>query len=148
MKPTTSELVAVAWVKTIPGIAVNGMVSTTLPADNTSWAASGFVQVGPAVGGSPGRYVPLRRPVMQIDTYAVNLNSENPPWDKASGLAELVFNATYDMSLLEQALTTRTGYEQARMMSVSALNEPRRIYDNASSYARYQFDVEMWWMPL
>lgn len=147
MKPATSELVTVAWVKSIAGIAPNGMVSTTLPADNTSWAASGFVKVGPAVGGSPGMYVPLRQPVVQIDTYAVNLNSENPPWDKASNLAELVFNATYDMTLLH-GLDTRTGYEQARVVSVTALTEPRRLYDDVAARAHYQLDIDIKWVAL
>lgn len=148
MNPATSELITVAWVKTIAGVAANGMVSTTLPADNSTWAASGFIRVGPAVGGSPQMYVPLRQPVMQIDTYAINPNSDNPPWDKAGKLAELVFNATYDHSLLGRELITRTGYENARVVSVTALTEPRRLYDDPASRAHYQLDIELRWVAL
>ena len=47
-----TELVAVSWIKGIPGIPVSS-VSTTLPSDNTTWSASGFIQVPFVVGGSP-----------------------------------------------------------------------------------------------
>lgn len=49
----TPELVAEAWLKAVVG----DRVSTSLPKDNTSWAASGFVTLT-TVGGTPNAYVP------------------------------------------------------------------------------------------
>ncbi len=141
------ELVTIAWLKTVPGIAA-GQVATTLPADNTTWAASGFVQVGPVASGGPQLYYALREPVVQLDFWAVNPASGKPPWGKAANLAETVLAATYNRSLMQAALTLPTGYPQARMLSAHFLMEPRRLYGDDSSYARYGADLQVHWIEL
>ena len=74
----TPELVATAWLKTVVG----DRVATTLPKDNTSWSASGFCTLVTA-GGTPNLYVPLREPVIGVDCWAVNPQSQKPPWRNA-----------------------------------------------------------------
>jgi hypothetical protein len=141
----TAELVTVAFIKTMAGF-TNGMVSTTLPTDNTSWAASGFAVVGPPVGGGQHPMVPWRTPVMQVDCYAVTVGSDNPPWSLACGLAEAIVAGTYDHSLLGQALTLRSGYEQARVTGATVIGGPRRQRGDPAAYAWYQLDLEINWV--
>lgn len=146
-RPANPELVTVAWLKTATGI-TNGMVSTTLPTDNTTWAASGFIVVGPVVGGGVHERVPYRSPVMQLDCYAVSLNTDNPPWGQAADLAELVVAASLDDGLLGRALTLRSGYEQARVTGAMVQGGPRRMHDDPAGYAWYQLDLEIHWIPI
>src|SRR3546814_2650085 len=90
----TNELVGIHWIKSITGIPANS-VGTTLPADNSTWEASGFIQVQMA-SGNPDLYLPMNQPVLQVDCWAAKPNSEKPPWGKANNLAELIKAATYE----------------------------------------------------
>lgn len=128
----TPELVATAWLKTVVG----DRVATTLPKDNTSWSASGFCTLA-TVGGTPNLYVPLREPAIGVDCWAVNPDSQKPPWNKAAALAEAIQAACYDHPAIPQRLTLPTGYPQAQVLSAYTTGESRRIHDDASSYARY-----------
>lgn len=126
------ELVAIAWLKTIVG----DRVATTLPKDAASWAATGFCTVD-TVGGTPNLYVPLREPVMGVQCWAVNLNSQKPPWNKASSLAEAIQAACMDHPTVPRTLTIPGGYPQVQVKSAYLTGEPRRMPDDPSSYARY-----------
>ena len=128
----TPELVATAWLKTVVG----DRVATTLPKDNTTWAASGFCTLVVA-GGTPNLYVPLREPAVGVDCWAVNPQSQKPPWNKAAALAEAIQAACYDHPAIPQVLTLPTGYPQARVLSAYTTGEHRRVPDDPSSYARY-----------
>lgn len=128
----TPELVATAWLKTVVG----DRVATTLPKDNTSWAASGFVTLV-VVGGTPNAYVPLRDPAIGVDCWAANLDSQKPPWNKAAALAEAIQAACYAHASIPQRVTLPTGYPAAQVLSAYTTGDYRRIHDDASSYARY-----------
>lgn len=128
----TPELVATAWLKTIVG----DRVATTLPKDNTTWAASGFCTLVVA-GGTPNLYTPLREPAVGVDCWAVNPQSQKPPWNKAAALAEAIQAACYDHPSIPQTLTMPAGYPAARVLSAYTTGEHRRIPDDPSSYARY-----------
>lgn len=143
----TTELVTVAFIKSMTGI-LTSQVATQLPDDNSTWSASGFVKCGPVVGGSPMMYVPIRYPVIEINTFAVNPNTENPNWGKAESLANLIVEGTYDMALTSKALTLKTGYNQAIVNSAVALTEPTRIEGDPSNYARYSFDMQIMWKEI
>lgn len=135
----TAEQIAVAWITTVPGIPT-GKVATTLPADDTSWASTGFVTIT-GVGGSPAsRYVPMHEPVMQVDCWAVNPGSSKPPWGRAGELAGLIVERTFT-DLRPGEFTVRTGFLPVLMRSVWPLSEPRRINEDEAGYARYQFDI-------
>ncbi len=128
----TPELVATAWLKTVVG----DRVATTLPKDNASWAASGFCTLVSA-GGTPNLYVPLREPVMSVDCWAFNADSQKPSWNKAAMLAEAIQAACYDHPAIPQTVTLPTGYPAARVLSAYTTGEHRRIPDDPSSYAHY-----------
>lgn len=128
----TPELVATAWLKTVVG----DRVATTLPKDNSTWAASGFVTLTSA-GGTPNLYVPLREPVMSVDCWAFNADSQKPPWNKAACLAEAIQAACYQHTAIPQTVTLPTGYPTVQVRSAYTTGEHRRIPDDPSSYARY-----------
>lgn len=128
----TPELVATAWLKTVVG----DRVSTTLPKDNSSWAASGFCTLVLA-GGTPNIYVPLRDPAMGVDCWAFNAQSQKPPWNKAAALAEAIVVACQDHPSIPQKVTLPAGYPAAQIKSAYITGDPRRVPDDPSSYARY-----------
>ncbi|MEU3281594.1 hypothetical protein [Streptomyces antibioticus] len=133
----TSELVAEAWLKTVVG----DIVATTLPkpaADGTlSWADTGFITLV-TVGGSPNMYVPLRDPAVGLSCWAANPGSQKPPWRKASNLAETICAACEDHPNVPKTRLALPGdYPDVQVKSAYVTGEPRRIPDDASSYARY-----------
>lgn len=142
-----SELVSVAWLSGATGIEA-GQVATTLPSDASTWATNGFVLVPGVAGGSPQLHVALREPVVQVETFAVNLNSGKPPWGKAASLFELLVAATYDKARMQRTLTLPAGYPQARVMTAHFLSEPRRMPADDSSYARFVADLALHWITL
>lgn len=144
VRPTT-DLVAVAWLKGVAGVP-SGSVATTVPSDNSTWAASGFVQVT-TVGGSPEPHMPLRVPVVSVDCWAVNPDSGRPPWGKASTLAELVRDGTLAADV-GRTVALPVGGLSARVLSVYALGEARRILDDDASYARYSLDISLAWVAV
>jgi hypothetical protein len=142
-----ADLVGVAWVGGISGVSP-AQVATTLPEDNSSWSASGFVELT-VVGGSPSLDTQVRHTVFQVDAWASNPNSSKPPWGKAFTLAELVVAGAYGPSnplSASRTLVMPAAYSGARVMSAQVLSEPRRIEDDESSYARVQFDLQLNWV--
>lgn len=128
----TPELVATAWLKSIVG----DRVATTLPKDTTSWVEGGFVTLVVA-GGTPNLYVPLRSPAIGVDCWAVNPQSQKPPWNKAAALAEAIQTACYDHPGIPQVVALPSGYPQARVLSAYTTGDYRRVNSDPSSYARY-----------
>lgn len=137
-----TELVAIAWLGGVTGL-TSAMVAATLPADNTTWAASGFVTVR-TVGGAPGIHVPLRQPVVMVDCWAVKPGSSKPPWFQANALAELI-DAGCRASTAQRPVTLPTGYPTARVLSAYLVSEPRRAYGDQGDYARYTVDMALNW---
>ena len=149
--PPTNELVAIAWLgQRVDGI-VEGQVATTLPKDKAAWADEGFVQVQALPGGSPDIDVPLRRPVLQVDLWAVTLDangnaSNKPPWNKANRLAELLRLAT-ESQAYGKPVTLPDGYRGARVQAAYLIGEPTRVTDDPSGYARFTVDLALDWVP-
>lgn len=133
----TPELVTTAFLKTVVG----DRVATTLPkpaADGTvSWADGGFV-THVVAGGSSNIYVPLRTPVMGVSCWAVNPDSQKPPWGQAANLAEAIVAACLDHdSIPKTRLTLPGAYPAVQVKSAWTVGDQRRVPDDASSYARY-----------
>lgn len=140
----TSELVAVAWLKTLAALPSSN-IATTLPKDSAGWTADGFVQVT-AVGGSPNLYVPLNDPVVSVDCWAAAASGSSSPWGKANQLAEIVRAASYVRTAFPVLVTGLPGnYNNARVHSAWPITEPRRITGDPGSYARYTFDLQLVW---
>lgn len=143
----TSELVAVSWLRGVTGLS-SSMVATELPADNSTWSASGFVQVM-GVGGSPNIYVPVAQPVIQVDCWAVNPNSAKPPWGKANQLAELIRMGCLDHANVGRTLTDfPAAYNDARVLTAYPISEPRRIRDDSADFAHYTMDLQFMWVEV
>lgn len=149
-KPATSQLVACAWLATIPGIE-SEMVDIELPQEIEAWAATGFVQVGGTFGGigRPDVYIPHRRPVLEIFCWGTNPGTDRPNWGKAADLAELIIDAAYRNHNLNVPLELpRPGYRRARVTGVWPVNEPDSDIRDVTSYGKYTLDLEMHWIEL
>lgn len=140
-----NSLIAVAWIRSIPNLTAD-VVATQLPTDETAWAAHGAVVVPLTVGGSPHSTMPVRRPVMQVECWATNPNSDKLPWWKANQLAEQIRIGTYDRQTFGRALTIAVNgvqYPTARVLGASMLTEPRPIWSDQGDYAGFTFDVRL-----
>lgn len=144
-----SELVAVALLRLVPEIVTAGIgVATELPGEPVGWVGGAFVQVS-SVGGSPDRYVPIARPVLQVDCYAAAANSTRSPWGRANGVAEYIRSAMYGGMLMPVRLTMPSGaYNRADAIGAWMLTEPRRVLDDAADFARFTFDMQIDWVEV
>lgn len=139
----TSDLVAAAWLRLVPGLASG--VASSLPSDAATWATAGFVQAA-TVGGTPPVHAPMRRPVVSVDCWAVNPNSQKAPWGKANSLAELIRGACELNANFGVRLDLGANYSAARVLTAYLLTEPRRVLGDAANYARYSFDLSVNWV--
>jgi hypothetical protein len=146
LAPTT-DLVASAWLR----LAMPGMgVATTLPKveETPALRTSGFVRVA-TIGGSPNRDVPMRAPVVAAECWAApsTAGSSKPPWNRANGIAEQVMDACYQSALMGVLidLSSVGDYASARVHTVVALTEPRRIENDPGNFARYDVDLLLSW---
>lgn len=139
----TAELVAVAWLRSAVTY-LGARVATELPQDNTSWSASGFTTVS-VIGGTPDIYVPLSRPVVQVDTWGAAPNGGRPPWNLAAQQAEQIKRVAQTFGTVPRWVSLPGAYAPVRVLGVIPRSEPRRVPGDVSSYARYQMDLELWW---
>lgn len=159
LRPTT-RLVACGWlIAAVPGF-TSAMVGLTLPQDVTKWAATGFVRVGPTVGGTPDPEVPLREPVVSLHCYGVNITqpspsappnvSNKPPWSRTAQLGEEIIAARQAVQYSgagRQVAMPASGYAHASVQVVKFLTDWREIEGDAASYAHYQADMQISWIP-
>lgn len=145
-----SELVAVAWALSLPGMPVGG-VATELP-ELAAWASSGFVTIDTIAGGSPDVDTGvLRRPVVQYSCWAARPeSSRRPPWGRAFELAELLVRCCEASSEhYAKVVTIRAPFEQATVRDARAFSEPRRFPSpDPAGHARVTLDVQLTWTRL
>lgn len=143
------ELVAQAWLRGLEGIPTNG-VGTTLPKDNSTWAASGFVQIEIA-GGTPGVYMPTSNPVISIKCFACAVNSSQPPWGKANQLAEIIklsgYGSVDSYNSPQRVVALAPQYQNARVLGVYPLSEPQRMPSDEARFALYKIDMQFVYVP-
>lgn len=145
--PTTED-VTIAWLKTVEGLDPT-KVATSLPGDATGWAATGFVQVLSVAAGAQEIETPLYGPVVTCECWAVAPNSSKPPWGQAGSLATAIVWATHRARRANsRVLAIRTGYHQARLLSIAALGDPRRIDLDDAGYSRYSVELQPRWTPV
>lgn len=146
----TTELVAVGWLKLVPG--APAAVGTELPGPDSSgvapWAADGAITVL-AVGGGRHMYVALRSPIVTVDCWAAPATpSRHPPFGLANQLAETVIAHTYSDGGKEEIDVPLAGYNDARVLSAWPVSEPRRIPEEGTGYAHYSFDLALHWIEV
>lgn len=140
-----SDLVAQAWLRTIDEVVNVGM---TVPDQESSWAADGFVQEM-VTGGDPHPDFALRRPIVTCWCWAVKVGSRKPPWELAAGLAEAICQAAYDEAHVRVPLTITAGsktYRSAIIKEVLVRTEPRPMPGDPGGRARYMIDLEFDWV--
>lgn len=137
----SDELVLVSWLRTLPDLPSG--VATALPADSTTWPASGFITVTGA-GGGMGVHVPMAAPVLSVDTWAAPLHGDRPPWPVASKLIELIVWQTYTHPA-PGLVTMPSGYSNAYLHSVYPLGRPRRVLGDPGGYAHMSCDIALSW---
>lgn len=145
---TTTDLVAVAWIASIPGLVADG-VASQLPADENKWAANGFIVVPTSVGGSPMRSVPVHMPVIQVECWGTVPGSAKLPWGIPDQLAAQIYRGTLDRTTFGRLLNITAGgltYPSARVKSAEMLTEPRRIWHDTGDYAGKTFDLKLTWI--
>lgn len=149
----TDELVAVAWIASVPGFSP-AMVGTTLPADvnpdgsPAAWLKTGYATVS-VVGGNPDPLLPISRPVIQVDCWAAVPGSNKPPWNLAAALSRAILRATWDRYRIPRPLTpTLNGveYPTAVVQSATIVTAFRRMYDDAADYAHLSGDLNLSWV--
>jgi hypothetical protein len=144
-----STLVAKHWLLSIARL--SGRVARKLPADTSTWGASGFVTVGRA-GGSPHHYLPLSSPVVSVHTWAYSENAANPPWHIAEELCEAIMHDTYgilDHANVRRGITDLPArYTSARADKVYPVTEPTEIPGDPGNYAHYNFSMAFEWVPI
>lgn len=146
----TNGLVAVAWLsQRVPGLTAD-MVATSLPrgtaANPYPWAEKGFVQAS-VIAGTPDVDVPIRRPLIQVDAWAMTPNSGRPPVAKAANLAELVRTATeLDTARYATPVALPDNYGDAIVLSAYVETEPAEIPDDPSGYAHFTLDLRIEWV--
>ena len=143
-----TDLVAVFWIRSIPGIAAD-VVATQLPSDEAKWAANGAVVVPVNVGGTPHSSMALRRPVVRVECWGTVPGSDKLPWGIPSQLCEQVRAGCNDRTTFSRLLVITAGsvtYPVARVLSARMLTEPRRIWSDAGDFAGKQFNLALQWV--
>lgn len=140
--------VALAWLRTLPGLPVgtdgSKQVAATLPHVG-KWAGTGFVTVGPIFPGAPERYVPLQHPVVQFDFWAVHANSKKPNFSVANNLAEIVRAAAEsNMWSDPPELTLPPGVPPVWISGIDVVRGIVNVPDE--NYAHYTMDIHIGWI--
>jgi len=142
----TSELVAISYIQTMPGVMADAVATQPPPAE-AEWAANGCITVQ-VTGGHPDIGLPVRNPLVQVDMFATDPGSDKIPWWKASALAEQIWMATQDKQQAGRIVPVFAGgreYPPAKVLTAFWMTEPRRIYGDRGDWAHYQGDLAMSW---
>jgi hypothetical protein len=147
-----SDLVVQAWLTTVPELTAS-MIGAALPAPSADgtipWTTTGFVQCTVA-GGQVEDPTGRRTTLAQIDCWATRLpTSRKLPWALADQLAEHIIEAARAGTGQEQYVDVGpagTTYDQARILTVLAVDEPRRVPNDPAGYARFMHHLTVTWI--
>lgn len=152
----TTELVAMAWIGSIPsqfGNFTPSMVATQPPPEQ-NWPLNedglgNFITVT-VVGGTPMPGVPISQPIVEVKAYATKPGSNKPPWFAANDLISRIWLAT--MSKLPgvfgrklDIVANGVQYAPASCLEAIVHTEPRRMYSDARNWACYSVDMSLSW---
>jgi len=154
----TDVLVAAAWIASIPGF-TPAMTGERLPPDvlpptagkknrPAPWLKTGFITVQ-WVGGGTDPDLPRHSPVMQVDVYAAEPGSNDPPWRQAEALGEAIWLATMQRTGFNRLLTIEAEgvtYPGAVVQGVYLATPFRRLYDDPAAYARISANLALSWV--
>jgi hypothetical protein len=147
----TDEVVAVAWLKSVPTLDGYAIASTL--AAETSWSpkTDGFLQVRVSpLGLLPHPYFPSHSPRIIVSCWA-----RPKKWANAAQLAQKVRAATYEATSSREVSIppitdhgkTVAVYPTVRVLAVQTLTEPTRVTGETSeSLARYDVSMFLEWI--
>lgn len=145
----SNQVVVQAWLKSLDGIP-DTKVATTLPKNqeggvsNEIIAPSGFITVN-AMPSTPHTHLPQKQVNYQMETWAVNTDSQKIPWGKANNLAEIVWHALYDQSNFGH-LATPVQFDNVRVMSGLPLSEPTPMEADDGRMAVFMMEFYLVWV--
>ncbi|WP_158697823.1 hypothetical protein [Streptomyces prunicolor] len=143
-----TESVAVAWLKSL-GLT---QVATTVPEDHTTWYTTGIVQVE-KTGAVVDPFLKLRSNVITCHVWAArqDRNAQNPPWNQANQIAELISDACYDSSKsvnIGLTLPASLGSLPVKVLSAWLIQDPTRAPSDEQFMAHYVLDLQISWVQL
>lgn len=148
----TTRLVVPAWINSIPSIGrTPPMVSDQLPTDNTTWGPSGYCVVRSTGGGRHSSYIPVARPVITVDSYAVEPGTGRPLWNVATRLIAEIVRASRDEATMRRPLTiveNGVDYGKVYVANCYPINHERPSYGDESQYAHVILDMLFHWVQL
>lgn len=139
----TPELVAIHWLKGVPGIPVD-LVNSTVPGKSDDFAEKGFVQVQSG-GGTRDIETEMRNSNMLVGSWAYNPDSQKVPWGKANQLLELILD--HALEAPARVITLPAQYDNARVRQVYPIGEPIRVPE-PGDFARYSMTLVFVWTPV
>jgi len=151
-----TELVAMAWIGSIPGqfgYFTPSMVATQPPAEQ-AWplnedGIANFVTVV-AIGGTPMLGMPISQPVVEVHGWSTKPGSNKPPWFAANDLLQRIWLATMsklpgvfgrELTIVSNGIT----YASASCLEAVVHTEPRRNYSDSRNWAHYSMDMSISW---
>lgn len=145
LKYASTFLVATAWLRQcVDGLA--DIVATSLPSTD-KWETTGFVTCGPQFAGVPELYSPMRRPVVQVDCWAVFPGQTKKRNDGlANDLAERVVNASYLWTGNPTDVTLPPGVKPVHTTMIYPVSEVRWVPDPDPGMAHYAVDMHIGWI--
>lgn len=148
-----AEMVAAAWIRSIPGIVVDA-VDVQFPWDvNVPPAVNGYVQVSSA-GGVPDQNVPLFHTTVQVDCWVLAPSEDRIFRLRASALAKQIQYATWDRLKAERGVEvieqlsdgTFITYPNAHVYTAVCLTDAHPLITAENpSYEAYSFDMMFTW---
>lgn len=136
----TDELVAIAWLKTVPELS-NVPVATTLAAQANWGNSPTFLQVFSSSLTAPSAYFPSH-----VSRILVSCWAKPKRWADAADLSQLVRAATYSQDSAREVAMHVQGYSTAAVLSVQTLSEPVRVTGDTNQLARYDITIGMEWV--
>lgn len=138
-----TDLVAVSFIKAVLGW--TGNVGADLPSPD-AWDGQEFVQVTSGVGGTDSIYNPQMHPIVSVKCWArPATTSRRPPWAIANGRAEAIRAGCFAAYRDPVALTLPGGYPAIHVHAAYLLTTPRRLPGDDSSWACFQFNLQLHW---
>lgn len=142
MRYANTEKVTAAWLATLPGI-TSAMVGGTVPSNNGTWAASGFIELS-GLGGNADLDFPVDHPIVNLKFWTVDPDSGLPPWNRAADLGEIVKDGCLSNGV-GVILDLPTSDQNARILSVYMKQTPRRMYGDVGDYACFVAELAVHW---
>lgn len=143
----SDAMVMLAWLQQVLGLSYS---ARTLPHPR-GWFDTGFITVPGVVGGDSEIYVPERKPVLQVNSWAANRSgagkdtvSRKPPWGMANQLMDRIVLGTYPTPVPE--VTLDPAFLPVWIETVFPVSSVRRTPELETGIAGFSVDIALHWI--